>query len=150
MVLVWPVLAGAESAAVEESKTIDGEAVEHRYHHSEWVSLVKVESVQSLINPTLSSYSGMTAVQGYSYSVSVVQDWKSGEKDPVKLRVDLSDCPLLLAIDNEYLVFARQNYRGGLQVSSCKDMVHRNDISAVLPVLEALKQSHLSAMAKSS
>lgn len=150
LALVCPLFSIAESNINDTEVAEKKAALEQRYQQSEWVSLVKIESVQSLISPTLSNQSGLTAIQGYSYSLSILEDWKMGSQEPFKLRVDLSDCPLLLAIDNDYLVFARTNYRGSLQVSSCKDMVHRNDVGSFLPLLESLKQNHLSSLAKSS
>ena len=145
LVLVFPLTIFADTVDNEAGKAIDSEAWQQRFQRSEWVSLVRVESVQSLINPSLTSQSGMTAVQGYSYSLSVVQDWKAAKSDVVKLRVDLSDCPLLLALDNEYLVFASENYRGGLQIKQCDDLLHRNDAIPVMSLLESLKETQKSA-----
>jgi len=72
------------------------------------------------------------AVQGYSYSLSVQEGWKTSGDNPAKLRVDLSDCPVMYSLDSEYLVFAKRNYRGQMQLPSCDHIVHTSEGSAVI------------------
>lgn len=121
-------------------------AWESRFQESEWVSLVRIESLNSLVNPSLSAESGLAVVQGYSYTLSVLQDWKSGSDDSVKLRVDLSDCPVLLALDNDYLVFASRNYRGQLQLQSCEHFVHAGEATPVVSLLNKLHSNDQAAI----
>jgi hypothetical protein len=122
-------------------------AWEGRYQSAEWVSLVRIESLNSLINPSMSAESGAMAVQGYSYTLTVLQDWKSGSNNGDKLRVDLSDCPILLILDNDYLVFANRNYRGQLQLQSCQHFIHANDAVGVIGLLNELNPVNQAAAA---
>jgi hypothetical protein len=132
---------------VAEVETALDPAWKTRYQEAEWVSLVRIESLNSLVNPSMSAESGAMAVQGYNYSVTVLQDWKAGSKDGDKLRVDLSDCPILLALDNDYLVFAKRNYRGQLQLKSCKHFVHATEAAAVIGFLNELNPVNRAAAA---
>ena len=107
-------------------------AWEARFDKAEWVSLVHIESIHSLVNQSLSADAGMLAVQGYSYALTINQQWKTTNANLTKLRVDLSDCPLLLTLDGDYIVFARRNYRGQLQLDSCDNVVHATEAEAVI------------------
>jgi len=145
LAILFPLGVAAETVVDEAWQ----QRLQQRLQQSEWVSLVHVESVQSLVNPALSGESRMVVVQGYSYSLSVLQQWKNVYADPddgvIKMRVDLSDCPLLLALDNDYIVFANRNFRGGLQIRSCQHFIHGSEAAPVVTLLEQLHPSKQSA-----
>lgn len=107
-----------------------------RLDASDWVSFVRIESIHSLVNPALSTESGMMAVQGYSYTLSVLNNWKGeAEKASPKLRVDLSDCPILMVLDTDYVLFADKNYRGNWQLKSCEHFMPKSEAASLLSFL---------------
>ncbi len=117
-----------------------------RFERAEWVAMVRIEGVSSLVNQALSAESGMLAVQGYSYNLSVKHQWKANDESAsTKLRVDLSDCPILLTLDSEYLVFAKRNYRGQLQLESCDHVVHASEAGTVISWLNNSNTPQVSA-----
>ena len=116
-----------------------------RYEKADWVAMVRIESVASLVNPALSSESGMMVVQGYSYAMTVLQQWKSSAESPAKMQVDLSDCPLILGLDSDYVVFAARNYRNQLQLASCKHVLHSSEANSLISWLNAQSDSNQTA-----
>ena len=135
---VLTLLLASLTFAESNEKVLDP-AWESHYQKAEWVGYVRVESIHSLLNQALSSESGLLAVQGYSYGVSVLQHWKSDSGEEGKLRVDLSDCPVLMALDSEYVVFASRNYRGQLQLYSCEHIVHASEAATGISWLDNLQ-----------
>ncbi|MCW8194304.1 hypothetical protein F6455_05865 [Proteobacteria bacterium 005FR1] len=111
-----------------------------QYQRAEWVSRVRIESVGSLINPSLSG-AKVVAIQGYRYNASVVDGWKGEQGGRIRFRVDISDCHRQLAVDREYIVFGSTNHRGGLQSYSCDDLVSVDQAASLPGFLDQYSQS---------
>lgn len=146
----------AEAQAVVESEG-DGEdgdlapplavpmTLEERFHTAEWVSMVKIESIGALINPTLSQSTNFTVMQAYSYSGSVLKDWKGAQPERIKFRVDLTDCKDALKRDGEYIVFGVINSRGAYQSMSCDDLIAYDQNEALLQTLDKFSLTQVAA-----
>jgi hypothetical protein len=137
LLLCSGLLAIAPSAKAEVAQTPQWA---NQYQRAEWVSRVRIESVGSLINPSLSR-NHLVAVQGYRYNASVVNDWKGGQKGDIRFQVDISDCHRLLTVDREYVVFGSINIRGGLQTYSCDDLISIEEAGSLLGFLDEYSRS---------
>ena len=147
----------SETAGVQTATSDDGEGgdvappmtqpmtLEERFHAAEWVSMVKIEGIGALINPTLSQSTNFTVMQAYSYSGSVLKDWKGGQPENIKFRVDLTDCKEALRRDGEYVVFGVINTRGGYQSMSCDDLIAAEDDASLIQTLDQFSLAQLAA-----
>lgn len=93
-----------------------------QYAEAEWVSRVRIESIASLINPSMSRNRHL-AVQAYRYRASVVEQWKGGQSGTIRFEVELSNCSARLQVDREYIVFGTTDHRGGLEGHRCDVLI---------------------------
>lgn len=113
----------ADQAAVEQGKRT-AEAglaapLKRQLETAELVARVEITAVQRLIDHALSE-PGMTAVTGYVYSGVAQQVWKGASAAHLAFRVHLADCQEKLTRGQQYLIFARTNARGYLELLSCE------------------------------
>ena len=133
---IFSLLLSVVSSAARAEETPADPKWQDKIEASEWVALVRVESVHSLVSPAMSHHSELTAVQGYNYTLSVLRDWKgSSGQNKSKLRIDLSDCPVLMVLDTDYVVFANTNYRGHWQLKSCQHFVPLSEAASLVSLL---------------
>lgn len=133
-------LALAGSSLPVNAESGSASAWAEQFRRAEWVSRLRIEGIGSLINPSMSR-TQLLAVQGYRYTASVVRVWKGEQAGTISFQVDLSDCPQLLDVDQEYIVFGSTNYRGNLQSHSCKDLVSVDDAGQLPMVLDQYAES---------
>jgi hypothetical protein len=131
-------IAAAATAATAESTSSPEWATQ--YQRAEWVSAVRIESVGSLINPSLSR-AHLVAIQGYRYNASVLEDWKGKQEGRIRFEVDISDCHRLLTVNKEYVVFGHVNSRGHLQSYRCEDLVSLEEATALPGLLDEFRRS---------
>ena len=144
--------ANTDSEAVDDGEDADiapplslPMSLEDRFRAAEWVSMVKIEGIGALINPTLSQSTNFTVVQAYSYSSAVLKDWKGTQPEQIKFRVDLTDCKEPLKREGEYVVFGVINNRGGYQSMSCDDLIFYNQDEALLQTLDQFSLTQLAS-----
>jgi hypothetical protein len=127
--------AGCPLAAASDSL----EAWERQYQRAEWVAGVQIESVSSLVNPSLSQ-NRFVAVVGYRYTASVTRNWKGGQGGTIQFQVNLSDCGQLLEVDHEYIIFGTTSHRGNLRSLNCEDMIRLEESDQLPVVLDTFSQ----------
>lgn len=113
---------------------------EAQYQQADWIARLRIESVASLINPSMSR-DQLVAVQGYRYQASVVDHWKGNSTEKLRFQVDLGDCPSRLDVDKEYIVFGAVNYRGDLQSYACADIISLEQAQDLPSLLDRIKAS---------
>ncbi len=121
------------SLTVQSDDTTDqgsSKALNERIEESSLVAQVKILHITDLINRAM-TFDGALAVQGQSYQVSSVRDWKREDstegsltrEQTLELRIDLQDCYRRLDVGKEYLVFAHHNEGREFQSYSCLDAI---------------------------
>lgn len=135
--LAFSSLVAADNGAGAEETKATKPALEEMFQKSEWVLRLHIEGVGQLVNPAMSR-NHLMAVQGYRYSASVLQSWKGEQSGTIRFQVELDDCPHILQVDREYIVFGSSNYHGVLETDSCEKIVAPEETDALLPQLERL------------
>lgn len=113
--------------------------VAERYSGADQVSLVKVSRVGNLVNPAMTSR-GMLAVEGLTYTVQVLKEWKGAGENNLTFRVDFNNCVNMLRKDEVYLVFSHQNDDGNLQAYNCDDLINAEAAEEVVAQLDDLSR----------
>ncbi|WP_406827816.1 hypothetical protein [Microbulbifer sp. ARAS458-1] len=106
---------------------------------AELVARVEITAVQRLIDHALSE-PGMTAVTGYVYSGVTQRVWKGASVAHIAFRVHLADCVEKLTRGRQYLIFARTNARGYLELLSCEAAIANPETGNLLAELEQYYQ----------
>lgn len=119
-------------------------SLEERFNQAEWVSLVRVEGISTLINPMLSQANRFSAIEAFNYRAAVLKDWKGQQPASIKFRVDLTDCRQPLAAEGEYIVFGLVNLQGNYQSMSCDDIIAFDRESGVPASLDRFSLSWVS------
>ena len=103
---------GLPSAAGESTPALVQLPTKEDLDAADFVAEVEVLNKEALINRAL-SFSGMMSVEGYSYHLNVLRQWKKGASiaeagvEDNRLLVELASCHHLLNKQQRYLVVAR-------------------------------------------
>ncbi|WP_143735721.1 hypothetical protein [Microbulbifer mangrovi] len=114
-------------------------AVQDRIATSELVAQVKITGVHRMIDNALSE-PGMVAILGYVYSGVTEKIWKGAPTNLVAFRLTLDDCDRKLERGEHYLIFAKVDTQGRLQLASCEAAVAGADAAGLLGQLDRYYQ----------
>lgn len=131
--------ADAESTAYDDGSESLDSAVQDRIATSELVAQVKITGVHRMIDNALSE-PGMVAILGYVYSGVAERIWKGAPTNLVAFRLTLDDCDRKLERGEHYLIFAKADTQGRLQLSSCEAAVMGADAASLLGQLDRYYQ----------
>lgn len=137
VILSTSLLVAAEDGAKTEKPKAAKPGWAEMFRDAEWVSRLHIEGVGQLVNPSLSR-NHLVAIQGYRYSASIVQSWKGDHSGTIRFQVALNDCPRVLQVDSEYIVFGSSDLRGTLESDSCDKIIALEEADPLLPQLEKL------------
>lgn len=145
--LSFAAVADDAEPALPAQKTLDTKSslplhpplpLEARFHQAEWVSLISVEGLGTLVNPSMTKAYRFSTVQAYNYLASVQKNWKGGQPESFKFRVDFTDCQQVLELDGEYIVFGVVNIYGKYQSMSCDDIIAFDSNASISARLDQL------------
>ncbi|QKX18438.1 hypothetical protein [Microbulbifer sp. YPW1] len=129
----------AESGTYEDGSESLDSAVQDRIATSELVAQVKITGVHRMIDNALSE-PGMVAILGYVYSGVAEKIWKGAPTNVVAFRLTLDDCDRKLERGEHYLIFAKADTQGRLQLASCEAAVAGADAAGLLGQLDRYYQ----------
>lgn len=135
LTLVGPIPLTAEVDTTEKTTGPAAPSWGEMFEKSEWVLRLNIEGIGQLVNPAMSR-NQLMAVEGYRYSASVVHAWKGGHQGTIRFQVDFSDCPSILQVDREYIVFGSSNFHGVLESDNCDKIIALDEAQALLPELD--------------
>lgn len=109
------------------------------FENSEWVLRLHIEGIGQLVNPSMSR-NHLMAIHGYRYTASVLQSWKGDHKGTIRFQMKFNDCPQILEVDREYIVFGSSTFHGQLESDACEKIIALDDAraQALLPQLDKL------------
>ncbi|QFT55105.1 hypothetical protein [Microbulbifer sp. THAF38] len=120
-----------QGAAIES-----GTNLEVRFTEAAVVAQVEVIGIHRDVDSALSE-PGVTAISGYVYSAVPGQVWKGIVADQITFRLGLEYCDKKLEKGESYLIFARLDSYGRLQLHSCDSAVVESEAEALLAELKA-------------
>lgn len=115
------------------------EAVSRRIAEAELVAKVRITGVHRMIDHALSE-PGMLAILGYVYSGVAEKVWKGESARLLAFRLTLDDCEKKLHEGEQYLIFAKTDAEGRLEVASCDGAVADSEAGSLLVQLDRYMQ----------
>lgn len=123
-------------SANSESEASSLEQLDKRYTEAELVAQVQISGIHRDLDNALSE-PGMVAILGYIYSAVSQQVWKGQANNLLAFRLGLDACAEKLNLGDKYIIFARSDSRGRLQLHSCEAFVPETEFA---PLLAHFKQ----------
>ncbi|WP_158681743.1 hypothetical protein [Microbulbifer pacificus] len=111
------------------------EAVSRRIDDAELVAKVRITGVHRMIDHALSE-PGMMAILGYVYSGVAEKVWKGETTRLLAFRLTLDVCNEKLQQGEQYLIFAKSDAQGRLQLESCEAAVADGEAGSLLVQLD--------------
>ncbi|MGL6160921.1 hypothetical protein [Microbulbifer sp.] len=127
------------SQEAPEAGEARGDTFAERYAEAELVAQVQIAGIHRDVDSALSE-PGMVALLGYVYSAVSRQVWKGEANRLIAFRLGLDACGQKLEKGARYLIFARPDSRGRLQLYSCDAVIPEAEAA---PLLARLKEFDL-------
>ncbi|WP_444888869.1 hypothetical protein [Microbulbifer sp. JMSA008] len=128
------VLVAIQVFAWQEEMAESSTNLEVRFGAAAVVAQVEVIGIHRDVDSALSE-PGVTAISGYVYSAVPGQVWKGIVADQITFRLGLEYCDKKLEKGERYLIFARLDSYGRLQLQSCDSAVVESEAEALLAEL---------------
>ncbi len=109
-------------------------AFKERFYNAELIAKVRIASVHRMVDQALSE-PGMTAIKGYVYAGVTQKVWRGPAGNLVAFRLSLDACQQKLHSGETYLIFARTDADGRLELMDCSDAVEEGQAASLLAQL---------------
>lgn len=110
------------------------EAWKERLYGAELVAKVRIASVHRMVDQALSE-PGMTAIKGYVYAGVTQKVWRGPAGNHVAFHLTLNACERKLSRGKTYVIFARTDSDGRLELMDCSDAVEEGQAGPLLAQL---------------